>query len=124
MQRISIGIVEEITDHQVLISTVCHKAPAHQRAPLRQHEDPVAQPRDQVHVVLDDAERDALGHERAHQRRELGHQRRRHAGGGLVQENKARREHERAGELQQLLLPAGERRRRRIRQLPQPDAHE
>ena len=100
------------------------EAAGHQRPAFRQHVNPVADRADQVHVVLDDAERDAVGLEFADQRDDVLQQGRRDAGGRLVEQHQRRLQQQHARQFQQLLLAARKCRGRMIGQLPQPDALE
>ena len=58
-----------------------------QTAPLRQHDDVIAEPRDRVHVMLDQQDGDALGDQRAQMLADLARERRVDAGDRLVEQD-------------------------------------
>ena len=84
-----------------------------QVAALGHHDHRVAEPRDHVHVMLDQQEGHAVADAaRAGASPISRGQRRVDAGDRLVEQDQLRLGHQRAADLQQLLLPAGERRGR------------
>src|SRR3989304_421040 len=76
--------------------------------PVVQDEDRLAEPHDDLHVVLDDQNGLALVPAARDGRQELVQERPVHAGGGLVQPEQRRTPHQHADELQELLLAVGE----------------
>ena len=85
---------------------------AKKRRALRQHHHMVAEPRDGVHLMLDQQDGDALAHQRAQMFAELACKRRIDAGDRLVEQNELRLGHQHAAKLEQLLLAARQRGRR------------
>src|SRR5712691_4073113 len=73
-----------------------------------ENEDRLAEPHDDLHVVLDDQDGLPLVSEAPNGREELVEERGVHAGSGLVQQDQLWVGHQHADELQQLLLPVGE----------------
>ena len=63
-------------------------------------------------MMLDDQEREPFGAQRQEVGPDLARERRVHAGDRLVEQDERRIRHERATELEELLLTAGQRRRR------------
>src|SRR5690348_5283937 len=92
-------------DHLPLAAQARHGAAADE-PPLRHDEDRVAQLLDEVQLVLDHDDRQALLAQVLEVALDLGHHPRVDAGHRLVQEQAARMEHERAHDLDQPLLPA------------------
>ncbi len=76
-----------------------------------QHHDVVAEPRDRVHVMLDQQDGQALVDQAAQVLRDLAGQRRIDARDRLVEQDELRVRHQRAPDLQQLLLAARQARR-------------
>ena len=76
-----------------------------------EHDHVVAEPRDHVHLVLDQQNSDAVGDQRAQVLADLAGKRRVDAGHRLVEQQQSRLGHQRAADLEELLLPAGQLRR-------------
>src|SRR6185436_16291169 len=73
-----------------------------------ENEHRLAQPHDDLHVVLDEEDRAPLVAQPAHGGEQVVEQRAVHAGGRLVEQDQRRIGHEHAYELHQLLLAVGE----------------
>ena len=114
-------MLAQVRVQHALVSLDLGRGPAGDAASAREHEDRVAEAEHHRHVVLDDQERLPLPVQLSDHLDDVVDERRIDAAGRLVEHDQARVEHQDLRQLDELLLPEGQRGRPLVGEGPHPD---